>query len=785
VDSANSQFFINLVDNSHLDPTSGNNGYAVFGRVIRGLEVVDAIALTPTHEADDAFKNLPDDPVIIEKMVLIHTFGESSDAFEQTPFLGAADGIERIYQGQGRYDGRQFSQQFEQETFLGIDALRWRQTAADATETAEAAGIESFSLLLARDTQENLWILQYICREGTGQEERRVDPNNPLDIVPFEQFTEENMLFRLINGDYDPENLADPNHLLVLTGPEGTIIHQIVSFSGSLPGLNVYGDELVIVRQAQPGAASTGWSYYHDSVGLVLALQETSDDPADPNYFDPNDPGLSYRDRTGWRLSWYGQSAPTFYPDSSDLGGVAFVHLAPGDIRVHRGQGSFAGSPYRLTAARENFLGIHCLVLSETAVASWARPDRTLWLARDTADVVWVAKEISGQTTYFEAADIDQFIPASMYPDMFLRLASGRYQTGDQIISGDPPDQETAEIVSQTESLERWPQYNRQLVLVKTTMNPDGPAASWSYYHESVGSVLEIWPADPQAVTEPNQIDPNDNGWILTEPSDLEDVLLKFQADENRQAPADCLEATGRFAAQTADFNDGQIYVRVGPWQAAIDTAQLQRLTGRHKTYWLYEGSPDGISRLVLLFDPARGRFSLAARGVDCTGLAEPVPVAIAVGDYFGSGHGGMKAGQKPPMRFLQDYTDALRMGRFRFVFDNGPNASSSYGLTIHGDISTRLSPIDLAQKDVTIKFYSTYALDAGDLVKVRNKNKYVYRNPSGNPRQVEFDLDRCTFKVVIKKTYLGGQLPRDFRIQFEPAEDESFDEQLTVEVPD
>ncbi|MBN1844596.1 MAG: peptidylprolyl isomerase, partial [Sedimentisphaerales bacterium] len=387
VDSANSQFFINLVANTHLDPTSGNDGYAVLGRVIRGLEVVDAIAQMPTHEAADAFEDLPDDPVIIEKMVLIHTFGASSDAFEQTPFLGAADGIERTYQGQGRYTGRQFSQQFESETFLGIDALRWRQTAdaaAEGAEGSEAAGIEAFSLLLARDDQENLWVLQYICQEGTGQEERRVDPNNPLDIVPFEQFTDENMLFRLISGDYDPENLADPNHRLILTGSEGTIVHQIVSFSGSLPGLDAYGDELVIVRQTEIHAATIGWSYYHDSVGLVLALQETSDDPADPNYFDPNDPGLTYRERSGWRLSWYGQSAPSFYPDSSDLSDVAFVRLAPGDIRIHRGQGSFAGSPYRLTTARENFLGIHCLVLSETAVAPWARPDRTLWLARDT-----------------------------------------------------------------------------------------------------------------------------------------------------------------------------------------------------------------------------------------------------------------------------------------------------------------------------------------------------------------------------------------------------------------
>jgi peptidyl-prolyl cis-trans isomerase A (cyclophilin A) len=41
--SATSQFFINLQDNSHLDPPPGGFGYAVFGKVIEGMDVVNAI----------------------------------------------------------------------------------------------------------------------------------------------------------------------------------------------------------------------------------------------------------------------------------------------------------------------------------------------------------------------------------------------------------------------------------------------------------------------------------------------------------------------------------------------------------------------------------------------------------------------------------------------------------------------------------------------------------------------------------------------------------------------
>jgi cyclophilin family peptidyl-prolyl cis-trans isomerase len=46
--SATSQFFINLVDNDFLDHRTGNFGYAVFGRVTSGLDVIDKIAKVKT-----------------------------------------------------------------------------------------------------------------------------------------------------------------------------------------------------------------------------------------------------------------------------------------------------------------------------------------------------------------------------------------------------------------------------------------------------------------------------------------------------------------------------------------------------------------------------------------------------------------------------------------------------------------------------------------------------------------------------------------------------------------
>ena len=64
-DSATSQFFINLVNNSSLDyPQPDGFGYAVFGRVISGMKVVDRIATVTTHDAGP-MQNVPVQPVII------------------------------------------------------------------------------------------------------------------------------------------------------------------------------------------------------------------------------------------------------------------------------------------------------------------------------------------------------------------------------------------------------------------------------------------------------------------------------------------------------------------------------------------------------------------------------------------------------------------------------------------------------------------------------------------------------------------------------------------------
>ena len=72
VDSATCQFFINLVDNEFLDfssPTPQGFGYAVFGEVTDGMEVVDRIAKVETTYGGP-YQNVPAEAVIIRRVTI-------------------------------------------------------------------------------------------------------------------------------------------------------------------------------------------------------------------------------------------------------------------------------------------------------------------------------------------------------------------------------------------------------------------------------------------------------------------------------------------------------------------------------------------------------------------------------------------------------------------------------------------------------------------------------------------------------------------------------------------
>jgi len=69
--SGNCQFYVNLVDNAELDPLPTRWGYAVFGKVVDGMDVIDRIGVTPTGGVGPFKSDAPLKPVIISKVELL------------------------------------------------------------------------------------------------------------------------------------------------------------------------------------------------------------------------------------------------------------------------------------------------------------------------------------------------------------------------------------------------------------------------------------------------------------------------------------------------------------------------------------------------------------------------------------------------------------------------------------------------------------------------------------------------------------------------------------------
>jgi peptidyl-prolyl cis-trans isomerase A (cyclophilin A) len=69
--SGDCQIYVNVADNADLDPLPTRWGYAVFGKIIEGMEVIDRISISPTGAMGPFKQDAPLEPVIIQKAELI------------------------------------------------------------------------------------------------------------------------------------------------------------------------------------------------------------------------------------------------------------------------------------------------------------------------------------------------------------------------------------------------------------------------------------------------------------------------------------------------------------------------------------------------------------------------------------------------------------------------------------------------------------------------------------------------------------------------------------------
>jgi peptidyl-prolyl cis-trans isomerase A (cyclophilin A) len=69
--SGTSQFYLNVADNPDLDPLPTRWGYAVFGRIVEGMDVVDRMSVVPTGRAGPFKSDAPLKPIVIERVEVL------------------------------------------------------------------------------------------------------------------------------------------------------------------------------------------------------------------------------------------------------------------------------------------------------------------------------------------------------------------------------------------------------------------------------------------------------------------------------------------------------------------------------------------------------------------------------------------------------------------------------------------------------------------------------------------------------------------------------------------
>jgi len=77
--SGNCQFYVDLVDNPELDPLPTRWGYAVFGKIVDGMDVIDRIGVTPTGSVGPFKTDAPLKPIIISKIELLDAASAAQD----------------------------------------------------------------------------------------------------------------------------------------------------------------------------------------------------------------------------------------------------------------------------------------------------------------------------------------------------------------------------------------------------------------------------------------------------------------------------------------------------------------------------------------------------------------------------------------------------------------------------------------------------------------------------------------------------------------------------------
>ena len=346
----------------------------------------------------------------------------------------------------------------------------------------------------------------------------------------------------------------------------------------------------------------------------------------------------------------------------------------------------------------------------------------------------------------------------------------------------DEGETRTDKIVGFNESLGVFPDFDDELVQVRSAIEPDPVIADWRWNHESQGLVLEVINSSPDQ----GAVDPNGHGWRFLIPDLLEDLSISFKSGKSRTTPSDSFKLTGAFDVDQETVANNTLYFFIGPFEEAIEGSDFKQ--SNNDMVFTFKGVSNGGGKLFMQINFKKSSFELRADKVNLTGLEEPVYVEMVVGNFFIAGQASIRKDKPLPMAFRQGMSNSLRVDHFRHVSDDKSGFSQSRLLKLKGAIATEVIPNGLEGEEITVIWENdTFTIPAGDpntpaLVRKGQGQKYVYRSKTESIRRAVIDLDRHEFEFTIRSSGLAEPTGtgQDFSVQFDVTNDDPFDE--TVE---
>jgi probable HAF family extracellular repeat protein len=248
------------------------------------------------------------------------------------------------------------------------------------------------------------------------------------------------------------------------------------------------------------------------SAGNLMAMSDTLDEPQ-PEFFNTITVGDA---QTGYREIY--ASDFKFDPNISvDFLANPFLHAKPGMSRYY--QYADLGASYRVNFTAQQYLGVNCLVMHETASAD--KEERIIYLAKDALGTAWLFRmEVDGDVI-FEAQNLGQIQRLDQSKYLPLRLISGDFKEGVSVTDEQGGQMTVVDVSMQ---IDEYPSYS--FVLLKV-VSPDNSQTFWQFYHESVGLVGDMRSC-------PLSFCPDGQGYRL---ADFYDIPLDFNRDREIGLP--------------------------------------------------------------------------------------------------------------------------------------------------------------------------------------------------------------------------------------------------------